>query len=403
VCALVTVLVCGAALTACSELPFVGGGSADAAAVEVYAWGRNDYGQLGDGTFEPRLSPVKVVGLPGNVRQLSAGSFHSLALMSDGTVWAWGYNSKGQLGNGNTTNSNRPVKVFGLTSVTAVAADSEHSLAVTSDGSVYGWGNNAFGQLGTGTTTDTPTTAPVRMAGVSDAAQVAVGANSSFVLDKVGNLFALGSNADARLGIGTAKDVNVLVPTAVVGVAPVTHVDAGSGHAVALRYDNIAWAWGNDTKGQLGDGKADDDPDPNPSPVRGFIVDGKNLAIGIAAGENHTAIIAGASDGSANTRVWSVGQGRYAQMGNGEKPDRQSFRVPASNLTQVTHVAAGDRHTVARDSSGRVWTWGQNLRGAIGDGTTTERTTPVQVPTLTGVTAVGAGYGTGFAVRPAAG
>jgi alpha-tubulin suppressor-like RCC1 family protein len=393
--------VCGSALPACGELPF-GGGSADAAAVEVYAWGENDRGQLGDGTFEQRLTPVKVVGLPGDVRQLSAGPAHSLALMADGSVWAWGSNGMGQLGNGNTTNSNRPVKVFGLTSVTAVAAGSQHSLAVTSDGSVYGWGENARGQLGTGTTTDAPTTAPVRMVGVDNAAQVAAGFGASYVLDKVGNLFAVGSNDQAQLGIGTAKDVRVVSPTAVVGVAPVTHVDAGNGHAVALRYDNIAWAWGNDFYGQLGDQKASKDPDPDPSPVRGFIVDGRNLAIGIAAGQNHTVVIAGATDGSANTRVWSVGQGKYGQLGNGATDD-QSFRVAASNLTQVTHVDAGFRHTVARDSSGHVWAWGQNLKGAIGDGTTTPRTTPVQIPSLSGVTAVAAGANSSFAIRTAAG
>ena len=99
----------------------------------------------------------------------------------------------------------------------------------------------------------------------------------------------------------------------------------------------------------------------------------KNLAIGIAAGQHHTVVIGGAPDGSVNTRVWSVGQGTHGQMGNGAKPEKNPFRVPASNLTQVTKVDAGERHTLALDSAGRLWAWGQNLNGEIGDGTTTDR------------------------------
>jgi alpha-tubulin suppressor-like RCC1 family protein len=401
VCALLAVVACGAALTACNELPFVGG--ADATTFEVYAWGRNDFGQLGDGTFESRSTPVKLVGLPGEVRQISAGNTFSVALLADGTVWAWGNNDRGQVASGKFSRSNKPVKVFGLNSITMVAAGREHGLAVHSDGTVYGWGDNTYGQLGTGTTNQAPTITPVRMAGVSNAAQVAAGWGTSFVLDNVGNLYALGRNTSARLGIGTAQETNVLVPTEVVGVAPVTQIDAGEGHGVALRYNNVAWAWGSDLYGQLGDDKAGEDPDPNPSPVRGFIVNDKPLAIGIAAGSSHTVVLAGASDGSANTRVWSVGHGGYGQMGNGTKAERHPFRVEAVNLTRVTKVDAGGQHTLALDSTGRVWAWGHNFHGAIGDGTTSDRTTPVQLTALTGVTTVSAGGGTSFAIRAAAG
>jgi len=276
-------------------------------------------------------------------------------------------------------------------------------MAVRSDGTVWGWGSNTHGELGTGTKTKDPIVVPTRAAGISNAAQVAAGFDATFVLDDVGNLVALGYNYRAQLGIGTTREIDVLQPTAVVGVAPVTRVDVGKTHAVALRYDNIAWAWGSDNYGQLGDDKANDDPDPNPSPVRGFIVDGKNLAIGIAAGYDHTVVLGAASDGSANSRAWSVGQGRYGQLGNGKTPDRESFRVPASNLTQITRIDAGSRHTLAVDSAGILWAWGQNLYGELGDGTTTQRTIPVQVSTLKGVTGVSAGDGVSLAIRTPAG
>jgi alpha-tubulin suppressor-like RCC1 family protein len=113
-------------------------------------------------------------------------------------------------------------------------------------------------------------------------------------------------------------------------------------------------------------------------------------------------VIGAASDGSANSRVWSVGQGTYAQLGNGKNPESQAFRVDATNLTQVAKVDAGFRHTLALDTSGRLWAWGQNLEGEIGDGTTTERTTPV-LTTLNGVIAISAGYATSYAIRRTSG
>ena len=390
---LMVMVLCVSVMPACEATP-----SGEGGAVEVFAWGNNDVGQLGDGTRENRPTPVKVVGLPGGVHQVSTSGRHSLALMSDGTVWAWGANSVGQLGNGTTENSAKPVKVFGLISVTMVAAGGQHSVAVDSNGTMWGWGSNIVGQLSTGTTGTDPVVVPVRASGISNAAQVAAGFAATYVVDTVGNLFAVGRNDRSQLGIGTSQDIIVSSPRAVVGVAPVTQVDAGQIHAVALRYDNIAWAWGDDYYGQLGDTKAGD-PDPNPSPVRGFIVNGKNLAIGIAAGVNHTAVLGAASDGSANSRVWTVGQGRFGQLGNGKTPDSQSLRVDASNLTQVAKIDAGALHTLALDTAGRVWAWGRNLNGEIGDGTTTQRTTPVQVPGLSGVIGISAGGSVSFAIR----
>ncbi|MBF0487187.1 MAG: hypothetical protein HQK98_03415, partial [Nitrospirae bacterium] len=122
----------------------------------VWAWGYNGYGQLGDGTNTNSNTPVQVSGLTG-VTAVAGGAVHSVALRSDGTVWAWGLNQYGQLGNGTNTNSNTPVQVSGLTGVTAVAAGFEHSVALKSDGTVWAWGYNGYGQLGNGTNTNSNT------------------------------------------------------------------------------------------------------------------------------------------------------------------------------------------------------------------------------------------------------
>ncbi|HEX8819499.1 MAG TPA: hypothetical protein VF794_06205, partial [Archangium sp.] len=149
----------------------------------VWAWGLNQSGQLGNGTTTQSTTPVRVVGLD-NVQSIASGDHHSLALKKDGTVWTWGYNSHGQLGDGTTTNRTTPVQVVGLTNVVALSAKKEHSLAVKSDGTVWAWGNNDKGQLGDGTSTNRTT--PVQVPGLSGAMSVAAGWYSSLALKQDG-------------------------------------------------------------------------------------------------------------------------------------------------------------------------------------------------------------------------
>ena len=145
----------------------------------VWAWGRNDFGELGNGTTTSRYTPVQVKGLT-NVVAIAAGYDHSLALRSDGTVWAWGLNGNGQLGDGTTTNRTTPVQVKGLTNVVAIAAGVYHSLAIRSDGTVWTWGYNTYGQLGDGTTTNKTT--PVQVKGLTNVVAIAAGVYHSLAL-----------------------------------------------------------------------------------------------------------------------------------------------------------------------------------------------------------------------------
>jgi alpha-tubulin suppressor-like RCC1 family protein len=247
----------------------------------VWAWGFNDFGQLGNGTTTSSSTPVQVNGLSG-VTAIAAGNLHSLALRTDGTVWAWGYNYSGQLGNGTTTHSSAPVQVSGLSDVTAIAAGSaqgDHSLALRTDGSVWAWGDNYAGQLGNGTTTDSPT--PVQVSGLSDVTAIAAGFNPSLALRTDGTVQAWGNNRAGQLGNGTTTIFPTPTPVQVNGLAGVTTIGGGGFFSLAVLTDGTMTAWGDNSQGALGDGTLTS----TSTPVR---VSGLSGVTAIAAGVSHS-------------------------------------------------------------------------------------------------------------------
>ena len=182
----------------------------------VWAWGDNGYGHLGDGTTTERYTPVQVSGLTG-VIAISAGGYHSAALKSDGTVWAWGWNCEGQLGNGTTSDVNPfPVQVSGLTAVKAIAAGANYSKALKSDGTVWAWGAGYYGQLGDGTTVSKYT--PVQVSGLTGVAAIGSGEYQfhSIALKSDGTVWTWGYNYYGQLGDGTT--INKTAPTQVDGL-----------------------------------------------------------------------------------------------------------------------------------------------------------------------------------------
>lgn len=237
----------------------------------VYAWGQGTTGQLGDGASTTALAPVAVAAgaIPAGVSitEVAAGTFQSLALGSDGHVYAWGANAEGQLGNGNTpTAADVPVAVSagaipsGVT-IAQIAAGGDHSLALGSDGRVYAWGYDGDGEVGNGTTTarvDTPAQvlAGAIPAGVS-ITRIAGGSNHSLALGNDGHVYAWGRDGDGELGDATTTDSSVPVAVAAGSVPPgvsITQIAAGDHHSLALGDDGHAYAWGANTFGQLGDG-----------------------------------------------------------------------------------------------------------------------------------------------------
>ena len=238
----------------------------------VWAWGFNQNGQLGNGTYTTTSpygidTPGTISGLTG-VTAIAGGYLYSLALKSDGTVWAWGWNPYGELGNGTYTDSNTPVQVSGFTGVTAIAGGFEHALALKSDGTVWAWGLQSLGELGNGTFGSpfgfTGSNTPVQVLGPGGAgyltgvtAIAAVGFHS-LALKNDGTVWAWGQNTSGELGNGTTNPSNtplqVLGPGGVGYLTGVAAIARGRGDSLALKSDGTVWAWGRNFAGELGNG-----------------------------------------------------------------------------------------------------------------------------------------------------
>lgn len=326
----------------------------------VKAWGSNQLGQLGNGTTTNSTIPVTVTGLGGPAVALAAGEFHSIALLADGTVKTWGYNTFGQLGNGNNTSSNIPVAVTGLTGkVTAIAAGGLHSMALMEDGSIMAWG--------TAISNGTPhsSNVPVHVAGLSGkAVAISAGFVHSVALMSDGSINVWGANYAGQLGNNSTIDSSTPITVAGLG-GTATKIATGYCHTVALLSDGTIRTWGYNGQGALGNGTYLDSYVP--VSVAGL----GGAATAIAAGDFHSMALL--SDGT--VRTW--GNNANGQLGNGATIN-SSLPVTVSGLAgPVTTISAGWSHSAAiSDSSVNIW--GDNSYGQLGDGTSISSLVPVK-------------------------
>jgi alpha-tubulin suppressor-like RCC1 family protein len=299
---------------------------------------------------------------------IAAGEAHTLVIRDDTTVWAWGYNFSGQLGNGRTEDSNKPVQVFHLKNIASVAAGNSHSVALKKDGTVWVWGDNTFGQLGKEGIESSSSS--LHIADAENVTAIASGAYHTMMLKNDKTVWTCGSNMYGQLGDETAEDR--YVPVQVSGLQNITAISGGGEHSVAIDSSGSVWTWGNNSHGQLGNGKLGGN---SSKPVE---VSGVKGVTAVAAGTSHTIVKRG--DGT----LWAWGNNSYGQLGDGTKTNR-SEPVQVSALKYVTDIKAGRRFTMAL-KDGKVWVWGQT-----GDGTGEDRITPVQVANLDNITAIGGG------------
>ncbi len=319
------------------------------AAGSLWSWGYNDAGQLGDGNTGGERSRPHAVGT--GYALAAAGSSHTLALTADGGLWSWGGNDSGQLGDGGTSARNLPQQLGA--GFAAIAAGEAHSLAVKNDGALWAWGKNSDGQVGDGT--NSPHAAPVQIG--SGYYAVAAGIQHSLALKTDGTIWAWGSNDYGQLGDGSGSDryAPTLIDQGYGAIA------AGAYHSLALKTDGSLWTWGRNNAGQLGNGSRTHGWSPSLI-GSGFVA--------IAAGAAHS--IAIKTDGS----LWAWGLNTNGQLGDGKRIDSL---VPTRIASGISAVAAGDNHALALKPDGTIWAWGMNGAGQLGDGTFANRSTRVSV------------------------
>jgi alpha-tubulin suppressor-like RCC1 family protein len=369
-----------------------------------FAWGSNEKGQLGYSTGQQdySMTPSPVSNLV-DVTAVAGGAKHSLALKSDGTVWAWGLNDSGQLGDGSIIKKTVPTQVKNLTGVIAIAAGGYHSLALKSDNTVWAWGANDDGQLGDGTTGEllckcrkTPVQVKQGNGALTDVTAIAAGGSHSLALRGDEKVWAWGSNSQRQLGYITAPQDYSATPQQIPNLSNVLAIAAGGSHSLAVKQSNVSndnagtvWTWGWNVYGQLG---YLTNQQPNGVPKQVGALDD---VVAIEAGEGHS--LALKSDG----KVWSWGHNDVGQLGYSTGQQSTSV-LPAkiSGLADVTAIAAGASHSLALKSDEKVWSWGHNNVGQLGYSTGQQNysTTPGPVGGLTGVGTVAAGSSHNLAV-----
>ncbi len=334
----------------------------------AYRWGYNANGNLGTGNTTNSSTPILLTN-PTAVTKNAPSGDNTLLLKSNGTVWACGNNTYGQIGIGNTTNQLSFVQVNTITNAVAVAGGYDGSYALTSTGQVYSWGENTSGSVGDGTTTNR--TNPVLLGGLSGITAIDGSTDNGYALKNNGTVWAWGQNSYGQIGNGVTG-ANVLSPVQVSGLTNVIAISSNGYHCLALKNDGTVWAWGYNSNGQLGDGTTSN----RNVPVQ---VSGLTNVASISAGYMHSLAV----KNNGTVSVW--GQNNFGQLGDGTTIGRL-VPVQATSLTGiVTSVSAGIYSSYAVKNDGTMWSWGWNIFGQLGDGTTTNRLTPVQIPIICAV------------------
>ena len=349
---------------------------------QVWAWGNNVYGQLGNNSINSSNVPVPVRGVSNNsflnnAIAVAAGANHSLALLCDGTIAAWGANNAGQLGNGTTDSSLYPVIVKGLPAdipVFSIAAGNMHSLVLLADGSLWAWGDNSFGQLGNNTVDNA--SLPVKVAGIdgagflSNAINIAAGDFHNLILLNNGKVLAFGNNEKGQLGNGNVGGI-LLTPAEVLfydkvdTVKKVVDLDAGKNHSLVLLSNGSILSWGDNSSGQLGDSSFTDSSEP-------IVVKGISGVELIAAGDNFNLVVL------EDATSWAWGDNAKGQLGDNSIGLNKSIPVQMHGIGSADvfiggiAIAAGKEFSAAiidQGTGGLFIAAGDNSFGQLGDST----------------------------------
>ncbi|MCF7924822.1 MAG: hypothetical protein K9L64_06955, partial [Candidatus Izimaplasma sp.] len=378
----------------------------------LFTWGSNLYGQLGDGTIASKSTPTDITGQFGlasgeNIIQVSLGKYHSLAITSEGRIFTWGLNSIGQLGDGtSSTMSSNPIDItsqFGLAQgeiFTYVSLGDYISSAITSEGKLFAWGQNGSGQLGDGTESSksvpTDITSQFNLNTEEKIIKSSYGYRHSFAITSEGRFFAWGENSYGQLGDGTttSKSTPTEITSQFVLTVGESIIDFASSYdfSSATTSEGRLFTWGENGYGQLGDGtQTPYTPHSNPIEITNQLnLSTEETVIKVSLGYTHSSII------TSKGKLFSWGYNDYGQLGDGTVTPQSSpieigyniLNINQNNLPiyqEIIQVSLGNSFSSAITSEGMLFTWGENSYGQLGDGTTISKSTPTEITSQFGL------------------
>ena len=385
----------------------------------IWSWGYNKYGQLGNNTEEDSHLPVQEYTASTNWQSISIGDYHVLAINTDGELWAWGRNEDGQLGNNDDNNSSVPVQeVTKNTTWKTISAGYKHSTALKSDNTIWSWGYNNYGQIGNNEASSTDILIPTQENSKStNWLEVSAGKYHSTALNSEGEIWSWGDNADYQLGDNNSTiDSSIPVQESFANTNWAS-VSAGRYHTVALNKDGEIWSWGKNDYGQLGNSSNDNSGIPVQESTTGtwskvvageyhsaafksdnslYLWGANDLGqLGVGTSIDSTSPIQESTQSTSWLSIsggygfaiglqqdgtyWAWGTNDYGQYGNGSASGSSLTPIQEdSSSTTWQSISAGLNHTVAIKSDNTLWSWGENSDGQLGDGTTTGSSIPVQ-------------------------
>lgn len=333
----------------------------------VWCWGANAAGQLGTGNTTTSPWPLMVSGLQIGALKVAPGDSHTCALKNDGTVVCWGSNQYGQLGDGTTTNRLTPVAVSGLSGVTDLQSGGKYTCALTSGGLMKCWGYNASGQLGDGTVVSK--SAPTTVPGLTGIASMSVGPNSACAMSG-GYAYCWGNNSSGQLGDGTTTQRISPTYAASINSLGLASVAMATSHACALTKTNLVRCWGFNGNGELGIGSTTNSVSP-------VAPGGQPSATYKSVYTMHAKTFAVKTDGT--VLGWGFNWNGDLGVGNLTQMYTSPVAITALGTNQVLDFSGGYAHACALMTDNTVKCWGAGSQGALGDGTTTSRTSPTTV------------------------
>lgn len=329
----------------------------------LWSWGTNSIGQLGDGTNVGKNTPTKISN-DTNWKMISCAKNYTIALKNDGTLWAWGENQNGELGIGTNTFKNLPTQIGG-SNWKSISAGNGHSLALKTNGTLWSWGNNFAGQLGDGSTVSK--NSPIQVGTETNWVLISAGGSHSLATKSDGTLWSWGYNNNYQLGLNPITNINKNIPTKISTITNCQNISAGVSSSSIVKSDGTLWSWGSNNYGQLGIGSISILYKETPTKI-GALTNWKNISVG-----NH--VLAVKTDGT----LWVWGNNSNIQLGSILPGQLESMPLKIGTSSDWKYLSTGLNHSIGIKNNGELWSWGNNASGELGDGTYVNRTEPKKI------------------------